>query len=77
MDNLTQRRIIGITGIIIATMGIIAFVWGIFNRDSVFQAIGFFSIIIAWVLTVVVKKIREKGEAEKAAAALEKESKIE
>lgn len=72
MDNLTQRRIIAIIGVIIAFLGLCSFLWGMLNRDSVFQLIGFFSIIIAYVLMLVVKKIREKGLAEK-----QQESKVE
>ncbi|HTY92102.1 MAG TPA: hypothetical protein VMC84_13080 [Methanocella sp.] len=72
MDNLTQRRVIAIVGVVIAFVGLCAFLWGMLKNDSIFQLIGFFSIIIAYVLMLVVKKIREKGQAEKA-----KESKVE
>ena len=65
MDNLTQRRVIGVIGIVIAFFGLSAFLWGILKHDSIFELMGFFLIIIAYVLTVVVKKIREKGQAEK------------
>ena len=65
MDNLTQRRVVGVTGIIIAFLGLTSFLWGILKHDSIFELMGFLFIIIAYVLTVVVKKIREKGQAEK------------
>lgn len=66
MDNLTQRRVIAIFGVVIAFAGLCSFLWGMLRNDSIFQLIGFFSIIIAYVLMVVVKKIREKGKAEQA-----------
>jgi len=72
MDNLMQRRILAGIGIIIALGGLISFLWGMLKNDSIFQLIGFFSIIIAYVLMLAVKKIREKGMAEK-----KQESKVE
>ncbi len=72
MDNLTQRRIIAVIGIIIAFGGLCSFLWGMLKNDGILQLIGFFSIIIAYVLMLAVKKIREKGMAEK-----QPESKVE
>lgn len=65
MDNLTQRRIIAVTGIIIAFLGLTSFLWGMLKNDTIFQLMGFFFIIIAYVTTVIVKKMREKDQAEK------------
>jgi uncharacterized membrane protein YfcA len=65
MDNLAQRRIIAVIGIIIAFLGLCSFLWGMLRNDTIFQLLGFFSIIIAYVLMVVVKKIKEKAQAEK------------
>lgn len=72
MDNLMQRRILAVIGVVIALLGLCSFLWGMLKRDSTFQLIGFFSIIIAYVLMLAVKKIREKGIAEK-----QQESKVE
>ena len=65
MDNLMQRRIVAVIGIIIAFLGLSAFLWGMLKNDQLLEMIGFFSIIIAYVLMLLVKKIREKGQAEK------------
>jgi uncharacterized membrane protein YfcA len=64
MDNLTQRRVIAIIGVIIAFLGLSSFLWGMLKNDSVFQLLGFFSIIIAYVLMLFVKKLREKYQKE-------------
>jgi|GEM_PF-4849060 len=65
MDNLTRRRIIAILGVLIAFVGLSSFLWGILKRDGILQLIGFFSIIIAYVSTVIVKKMRERDQANK------------
>jgi uncharacterized membrane protein YfcA len=71
MDNLTQRRIIAAVGIAIAFLGLTSFLWGLLKNDQVFQLFGFISILVAYVLMVVVKKLREKAQSPK------KDSKIE
>lgn len=65
MDNLKKRRIVAITGVVIAFLGLTSFLWGMLKHDSVFQMMGFFSIIIAYVFTLIVKRMRESDEAEK------------
>jgi len=65
MDNLMQRRIVAVIGIVVAFLGLCAFLWGMLKNDQILEMIGFFSIIIAYVLMLLVKKIREKGLAEK------------
>jgi uncharacterized membrane protein YfcA len=65
VDNLTQRRIIAMAGVIIAFLGLTSFLWGMLKNDQAYQMIGFFSIIIAYVLMVAVKKLRERAQAEK------------
>ncbi len=65
MDNLTQRRIIAAVGIVIAFLGLTSFLWGLIKNDQVFQLLGFISILIAYVLMVVVKKLREKAQSPK------------
>jgi uncharacterized membrane protein YfcA len=76
MDNLTQRRIIAVIGIIIAFLGLTSFIWGMLKHDQVFELMGFFFIIIAYVTTVVVKKLKEKDQADKKESA-QKDLKIE
>jgi uncharacterized membrane protein YfcA len=71
MDNLTQRRIIAAAGIVIAFLGLTSFLWGILKNDQIFQLLGFISILVAYVLMVVVRKLREKIQSPK------KDSKIE
>ena len=61
MDNLTQRRIIAAAGIIIAFLGLSSFLWGLLKGDYVFQVLGFISILVAYVLMVIVRKLREKA----------------
>ncbi|MDI6895870.1 hypothetical protein [Methanocella conradii] len=65
MDNLAQRRIIATIGLVIAFLGLSSFLWGMLKNEPIFQMIGFFSIIIAYVLMVTVKKLREKAQAGK------------
>jgi uncharacterized membrane protein YfcA len=65
VDNLNQRRIIAMAGVIIAFLGLTSFLWGMLKNDQAYQMIGFFSIIIAYVLMVAVKKLRERAQAEK------------
>ena len=62
MDNITKRRIIAILGMIIALAGLSALIWGILKRDSIIQLVGFFSILIAYVFTVLIKKMKESSE---------------
>jgi uncharacterized membrane protein YfcA len=63
MDNLTQRRIIAAVGIVIAFLGLTSFLWGLLKNDQFFQLLGFISILVAYVLMVVVKKLREKVQS--------------
>jgi uncharacterized membrane protein YfcA len=66
MDNLTQRRVIAAIGIIIAFLGLTSFLWGLLKNDWAFQLLGFISILVAYVLMVVVRKLREKVRSPKA-----------
>lgn len=66
MDKVTQRRIVAILGMLIAFGGLTALIWGIMKKDGTIQLIGFFSILIAYIFTVIVKKMKEKEMAEKA-----------
>lgn len=65
VDNLAQRRIIATIGLVIAFLGLSSFLWGMLKKEPIFQMTGFLSIIIAYVLMVTVKKLREKAQAEK------------
>ena len=60
MDNRSKRRIISVIGLFIAFIGFCAFLLGLLDRDGILQMMGFFSIIIAYVFTVIVKKMRER-----------------
>jgi uncharacterized membrane protein YfcA len=62
MDNITKRRIIAIIGMIIALAGLSALIWGILKRDTMIQLVGFFSILIAYVFTVLIKKMKEASD---------------
>ncbi len=65
MDNLKQRRIIAAAGIVIALLGLTSFLWGLLKNDWGFQIFGFISILVAYVLMVVVRKLREKAKKDK------------
>ncbi len=65
MDNVTQRRIVAILGMLIALGGLSALIWGIMKRDTIIQLIGFVAILIAYVFTVIIKKLKEKENKEK------------
>jgi|WetSurMetagenome_2_1015567.scaffolds.fasta_scaffold328298_2 uncharacterized membrane protein HdeD (DUF308 family) len=62
MDNITKRRIIAILGMVIALVGLSALIWGILKRDTIVQLIGFFAILIAYVFTVLIKKMKESSD---------------
>jgi 1,4-dihydroxy-2-naphthoate octaprenyltransferase len=70
MDNIMQRRIVAILGMLIALGGLTALIWGIMKRDTIIQLIGFFSILIAYVFTVIIKKLKEKEKKDKQASEL-------
>ena len=62
MDNITKRRIIAVIGMVIALGGLSALIWGILKRDTIIQLIGFFLILIAYVFTVLIKKMKESSD---------------
>ena len=62
MDNITKRRIIAVIGMLIALAGLSALIWGILKRDTIVQLVGFFSILIAYVFTVLIKKMKESSD---------------
>jgi len=63
MDNLAKRRIIAAVGIVIAFLGLSSFMWGMLKGDGTFQLLGFVSILVAYVLMVVVRKLKEKARS--------------
>ncbi len=65
MDNLTKRRILAAAGIVIAFLGLASFLWGLLKADYIFQLAGFIAILVAYVLMVVVRKLREKVQPKK------------
>jgi len=62
MDNITKRRIIAVIGMAIALGGLSALIWGILKRDTIVQLIGFFLILISYVFTVLIKKMKESSD---------------
>ncbi len=71
MDNLTQRRVIAVIGVVVAFLGLASFLWGLLKNDPAFQLLGLVLILVAYILMVVVRKLREKVQPKK------KESKVE
>jgi len=67
MDNRTLRRTISVTGLFVAFIGFCGFLWGMLEKDGIIEMIGFFCIIIAYVFTVIVKRmrVREKADQQK------------
>jgi hypothetical protein len=68
MDNLEMRRLLAFAGIAIITAGMIGIVYGIFNNNAVIQLLGLTGVVIAYLLSVQVKKMRKAYEAETKAA---------
>lgn len=64
MDNRSQRRIISYIGLFIAFIGFCGFLWGLLEKDGIIEMIGFFCIIIAYVFTVIVKRMRDRERSE-------------
>ena len=62
MDNITKRRVIAVIGMVIALGGLSALIWGILKRDTIIQLIGFFLILISYVFTVLIKKMKESSD---------------
>ena len=46
----------------IALGGLSALIWGILKRDTIVQLIGFFLILISYVFTVLIKKMKESSD---------------
>jgi 1,4-dihydroxy-2-naphthoate octaprenyltransferase len=64
MDNLKMRRLLAFAGIAIITAGMIGIVYGIFNNSTVVQLLGLTCVVIAYLLSVQVKRMRKAHEAE-------------
>jgi hypothetical protein len=64
MDNLTMRRLLAFAGIAIITAGMIGIVYGIFNNNTVIQLLGLAGVVIAYLISVQVKRMRKAQKAE-------------
>jgi fucose permease len=64
MDNLKMRRLLAFAGIAIITAGMIGIVYGIFNNRTDIQLLGLTLVVIAYLLSVKVKRMRKAYEAE-------------
>jgi uncharacterized membrane protein len=68
MDNLKMRRLLAFAGIAIITAGMIGLVYGIFNNSTVVQLLGLTCVVIAYLISVHVKRMRKANEAQANAA---------
>lgn len=64
MDNLKMRRLLAYAGIAVITVGMIAIVYGIFNNNYVVQLVGLACVVVAYIISVQVKRLRKLNEAE-------------
>ncbi len=65
MENLKMRRLLAYAGIAIISLGMIAIVYGIFNNNYVIQLLGLACVVIAYIISVQVRRLRKMSEAEK------------
>ena len=68
MDNLEMRKLLAFVGIAIITAGMIGLVYGIFNNSTVIQLLGLTCVVIAYLLSVQVRRMRKAYDAEAKAA---------
>jgi uncharacterized membrane protein YiaA len=59
-----MRRTISVIGLFVAFIGFCGFLWGLLEKDGIIEMIGFFCIIIAYVFTVIVKRMRVREGAD-------------
>lgn len=64
MDNLKMRKLLAFAGIAIITAGMIGIVYGIFNNSTVVQLLGLTCVVIAYLLSVQVRRMRKANEAQ-------------
>jgi hypothetical protein len=62
MDNLTLRRWLAFIGIAIITAGMIGITYGIFNNNFTVQLLGLACVVIAYVISVQVRRLRKLNE---------------
>ena len=62
MDNLTMRKMLAFAGIAIITVGVIGMVYGIFANNTVVQLLGLSGIVIAYLISVQVRRLRKASE---------------
>jgi hypothetical protein len=59
-----MRRLLAFAGIAIITAGMIGIVYGIFNNNTVIQLLGLTCVVIAYLLSVQVKRMRKANKAQ-------------
>jgi 1,4-dihydroxy-2-naphthoate octaprenyltransferase len=64
MENLKLRKLLAFAGIAIITAGMIGIMYGIFKNNVVVQLLGLTCVVIAYLLSVQVKRMRKAYEAE-------------
>jgi 1,4-dihydroxy-2-naphthoate octaprenyltransferase len=63
MDNLKMRRLLAFAGIAIITAGMIGIVYGIFNNNTVVQLLGLACVVVAYLISVQVRRLRKAAAA--------------
>jgi uncharacterized membrane protein len=64
MDNLKMRRLLAFAGIAIITAGMIGLVYGIFKTNTVVQLLGLACVVVAYLISVQVRRLRKANEAQ-------------
>ncbi len=62
MDNLKMRRLLAFVGIAVITLGMIGIVYGIFKNDYVIQLLGLACVVVAYIVSVQVRRLRKLNE---------------
>jgi uncharacterized membrane protein len=64
MDNLKMRRLLAFAGIAIITAGMIGIMYGIFYNNTVIQLLGLTCVVIAYLISVQVRRLRKANETQ-------------
>ena len=62
MDNLTKRRLLAFVGIAVITVGIVVMAYGLFTGNNAAQLLGLAGIVLAYIITVLVRRLRKASE---------------
>ena len=63
MDYRSQRRIVAITGIVIAFLGLTGTIWGVLNNNGLIQLGGLLLLLVAYICTLIINRIKKKEQA--------------